>query len=286
MAGTQAHRRAAQTGRFVMRTVLIVLLITGFFHLNAQPAEPDPQQGTAAQDQRDGAHLTLSLDKDVLPHIADGNYWKSTVTLLNMDSEPAQYRLRFFQSGGAPMTLPIVGQGEVSQVTGTIPVRGAVTIETLGESAALKQGFALLDSPNGKKVNGYGIFRQRLPWREYDFEAVVPLASQYDRFYVMSFDNRAGSTTSMALVNLDTTRKVDIQMVFWDENGNQLGTDKLSLNPMEHVAFATDIQWPFLVGKRGMARFMAAGASMGLPALVLRFNWTGPFTSTYTFSMN
>lgn len=223
---------------------------------------------------------------DLLPHIADGDYWASTITLLNMDTEPAQYRLRFFQSRGAALELPLVGIGNRSEVTGTLPVKGSVTIQTAGTSAALKQGFALLDSPNGKEVNGYGIFRQRLPWREYDFEAVVPLASKYDRFYVMSFDNRAGSTTSMAIVNADPARSAEIQLQFWDENGAVLGQTSLTLQPLEHMAFATDIQWPFLVNKRGMARFMAPSASLGLPALVLRFNWSGPFTSTYTFSMH
>ncbi|MCL6547154.1 MAG: hypothetical protein K6T61_18225 [Bryobacteraceae bacterium] len=258
------------------------MLFAAIPSLYGQPAAPADGQA----DEKDGAHLTLDMDVDLLPHIADGDYWASTITLLNMDTEPAQYRLRFFQSRGEALQLPFMGIGDRSELTGTLPVKGSVTIRTAGTSPSLKQGFALLDSPNGKKLKGYGIFRQRLPWREYDFESVVPLASQYDRFYVMSFDNRAGSTTSMAIVNLDPNRSAVIGLQFWDENGAILGQTTLTLQPLEHVAFATDIQWPFLVNKRGMARFMAPSATLGLPALVLRFNWSGPFTTTYTFSMN
>lgn len=271
-----------------MRTFWIICLLSLTCVLRGQPADPAGQAGSPLEDQRERAHLILDRDNEMLPHIADGNYWKSTITLLNMDTESAQYRLRFFQSGGGALLLPIVGRGEVSEITGTLPVRGSITIETTGESETLRQGYVLLDSPNGKNLNGFGIFRQRLPWRQYDFEAVVPFSGGVQggtRFYVVSFDNRAGSTTSMAIVNLNSV-KVELELQFWDENGNRLdsGTEKLSLDPLAHVAFATDVQWPFLVNKRGMARFYATSASIGVPALVLRFNWSGPFTSSYTFN--
>jgi len=226
-------------------------------------------------------NLWVGVDSDVLPQVADGAYWKTSITLVNMDTEPAQYKLEFFRNGGGALTLDFVGLGRGSFVYGTLPVNGSFVIETSGTSATLSQGFAILTSPNYKDVSGYGIFRQRLPGRAQDFEAVVPLCNEFDDDYILPFDNTAGYTTSMAIVNpSDSTQTVTV--AFYDTAGNRFLLDQFTLNPYEQAAYELTSKWPQTNGKRGTAVFQVS--PWGAPVLGLRFNWTGPFTSSHTLS--
>jgi len=244
----------------------------------AEPPLP-PDSG-----QADQPHLWLPMDHKVLPHLADSTEWKTTIWLVNLDSAPAEYRLRFYQSGGAPLSLQLVGVGTVSEVSGTLPVNGMRRLETAGTSATLSVGFAILERLNGKAINGYGIFRQHLPERPYDFEAVAPFASDLDDDYVLPFDNSAGFTTSMAICNPSASSSATVDVVFYNDAGTPIGQEQLTLNPREHTAFATDVRWPATIGQRGVAVFRVSGGGTGAPVLSLRFNWTGPFTSTHTLS--
>ena len=239
---------------------------------------------SADSGQPDQPHLWLPIDHKVLPHLADSTEWKTTIWLVNLDSAPADYRLRFYQSGGAPLSLDLVGVGTVSEVSGTLPVNGMRRLETAAASATLSVGFAVLERLNGKAINGYGIFRQRLPERPYDFEAVVPFASDLDDDYVLPFDNSAGFTTSMAICNPSASSSATVDVVFYNDAGTQIGQDQFTLTPRQHTAFATDVRWPATIGQRGVAVFRVSGSGTGAPVLGLRFNWTGPFTSTHTLS--
>lgn len=226
--------------------------------------------------------LWLAFDNDVLPQVADGNYWKTTIILVNLDTVPAEYRLTFVKSGGTPLELDFVGLGRGSVVYGTLPVNGSYMIETMGTSDTLSVGFAILESPNYSDVNGYGIFRQRLPWRAYDFEAVVPFSDRYDGDFILPFDNTSGYTTSMAICNPSTYSQAVVTVAFYDSSGSRFHLDQFTLQPLEHTSFETDKRWPQTVGRRGTAVFTVS--PLGAPVLGLRFNWTGPFTSTHTLS--
>jgi len=141
------------------------------------------------------------MDDDVLPQVADGNYWKTTVTLVNMDVAPAEYKLSFFSDAGLPMMLNFVGRLPASVITGTLPVNGSVVIETTGLSETLSQGFAILERPNYMDVNGYGMFRQKVPSQTEAYEAIVPFSSEYEDDFILPFDNTPGKITAMAIAN-------------------------------------------------------------------------------------
>jgi hypothetical protein len=204
------------------------------------------------------------------------------IVLANLDNVPAQYQLQFYNDAGQPMALDFVGLASGSVVAGTLPEHGSVVIQTAGTSRSLSQGFACLTRPNGKNLNGYGIFRNKIPDRIYDYEAVVPFSSKYDDNYVLPFDNTAGLATSMAICNPSTYSVQTVTVAFYDEQGNRLFLDQFTLNPLEHKAYAIPDRWPQTAGMRGLADFQVS--PWGAPTLGLRFNWTGPFTSTHTLS--
>lgn len=242
--------------------------------------------GTAEpQTEREVGTVFLS-NTDVLPHVADGDYWKTTITLHNNSPTADTYTLTFYQGNGTPLSLNFVGLGERSELVGSIPGWGTVVIETQGTSDTLKAGWARLESDNGY-IKGYAIFRQRLPWRPYDFEAVVPMSSSLEARYAVAFDNTQGFTTSLAICNTNLYYATTVAVTIYDEAGAQLSQHELNLPVRGHTAFATDVQWPSTINKRGTIWFGSFRTSApSIPgstsALGLRFNWTGPFTSTHT----
>lgn len=227
-------------------------------------------------------NIWVGIDDDVLPQVAVGADWMTSITLVNMDTTAAQYKLEFYKSGGQRWTLDFVGIASGHTITGTLPVNGTVVIQTAGTAQTVSIGFAILTRPDYKDVNGYGIFRQRIPGRSFDFEAVVPFSSEYDDDYVLPFDNTTGYTTSMAICNPDDFSSQTVTVAFHDQQGTRFHLDQFTLSPLEHRAYAMDVNWPQTAGKKGLAVFQVG--PRGAPVLGLRFNSTGPFTSTHALS--
>lgn len=246
------------------------------------PAQGEPASQPPAPER---AQVFLSTT-DVLPHVADGGYWKTTITLHNNNPNVDTYTLTFYNSNGDPLTLDFAGFGSRSQIQGKIPGWGTTVIETLGTAEAVKVGWAYLESDAGY-IKGYAIFRQQLPWRPYDFEAVVPMSASTEKDYVIAFDNTRGFTTSIAICNTQQYASNEITVTIYDESGAQLSQHTINLPRRGHTAFASDVQWPSTVNKRGTIRFQGQRITFPGPgvrtssALGLRFNWTGPFTSTH-----
>jgi hypothetical protein len=79
----------------------------------------------------------------------------------------------------------------------------------------------------------------------------------------------------VALVNL-ATGSVNITATAWDDNGNQLGSQPISIAGNGHTAFVLIDQLSMAVGKRGIIKFQSP--SGGVSSLGLRFSPAGPFT--------
>jgi hypothetical protein len=122
------------------------------------------------------------------------------VTLVNLDTTPSPFTLNFYADDGTTMAVQTTA-GTGSTVTGILPVGGSRVIETAGSKSALSQGWALLKSSN--TVGGSAIFRQSVSGRP-DFEASLPIVSDFNAHrYVLPFD-QINSTTGVALVNPDS----------------------------------------------------------------------------------
>ena len=66
-----------------------------------------------------------------------GAGWRTTITLVNLDTVPASYTLRFYSNEGT-LALPFDGEtGRLESLSGTIAVGGSRTITTTGTTATL-----------------------------------------------------------------------------------------------------------------------------------------------------
>jgi hypothetical protein len=115
-----------------------------------------------------------------------------------------------------------------------------------------------LNAPDRLSFGGYG-----------------PAPDQFPSAVTLPYDNTAGFLMGVALANLSTSF-ASVTVTMWDDLGNQLGTQNLSIAGSGHAAFVLPNQFPLTSGKRGILRFQATG---GIAGLGLRFSPFGTFTS-------
>jgi hypothetical protein len=224
---------------------------------------------------------TQPLQNQVLSQLADGGAggeWQTTLTLVNLDTQPALYTLRFWAQSGLPLAVPITGQlSPVQSLQNTIPTGGVHTIVTKGEATPLIQGWTELVSTNA--IGGLAVFRQRIPGQTGN--AAVVTAVPRARNLVLPYDNTEGALTSIALVNVESTRSSTLAIGLYDEAGGLFGSELLQLPPRGQEAFLLIDRLPALRNRRGILRISTPDGEIS--GLALRFNPTGAFTSIPLF---
>jgi hypothetical protein len=150
----------------------------------------------------------------------------------------------------------------------------SLIIETEAPISATLVGWA--DVRSSVPVSGYAIFRQRGADGR-DSEGTSPLEIRTQGNVLVPFDNLAGYSTGVALVNLSATQAT-VTTVWRDESGVEFGRDTLTLPANGHSAFSLPDKYPALTGRRGVVE-LQSNQPAGVAALGLRFNPTLSFTS-------
>lgn len=216
----------------------------------------------------------VPAQNQLLSQLADGDSWQTSIVLVNLDTQPAPFTLRFWAPSGAPLGVPITGQpAAVSTLDGTIPAGGTQTITTQGGTTALISGWTELVST--RAVGGVAVFRQRITGRPDNEAAVTATAS--GRSFLLPYENTENFVTSMALVNTNATTTATIAVNLRDESGSIIGNDSIVLAPRGQTAFRLMDRFPLLLNRRGVVEFTTTGTDIS--GLGLRFNPSGAFTS-------
>jgi len=208
----------------------------------------------------------------VIPHVVDGDGWKTIFTLVNLDSSAVSFTLRFYADNGTPVAFPTTS-GTSSTITGTLAARGAMTIETSGTAVPLTEGWAYLDTPS--TIGGTAIFRRVISGQP-NYESSEALDTGLGSHFEMPFDHLNGAATGFAIVNQTAGTSGVISLVFRDESGNQVLTDSFTLVGLGHNAFTLTQKYPQLIGLRGTFEVSTTGVYINL--LALHF-LNGSFTS-------
>jgi len=208
----------------------------------------------------------------VIPHVVDGDGWKTIFTLVNLDSSAVSFTLRFYADNGTPVAFPTTS-GTSSTITGTLAARGSMTIETSGTAVPLTEGWAYLDTP--RTIGGTAIFRRVISGQP-NYESSEALDTGLGSHFEMPFDHLNGAATGFAIVNQTAGTSGVISLVFRDESGNQVLTDSFTLVGLGHNAFTLTQKYPQLIGLRGTFEVSTTGVYINL--LALHF-LNGSFTS-------
>jgi hypothetical protein len=216
------------------------------------------------------ADSNVTLARSV-SQIADGQGWGTTFAVVNASAEPVRFSLGFRSADGLPMRLPVAGRGSVSEIYDEILAGGSRTIETLGTSAALLQGWAEIVST--QPLGGTTVFRQSRQGGALS-EAAVQITGGPRSSFVLPFDNTNGFVTAIAALN-DTGAPATAIVTFRGDDGAVLSTETLNVAAGSRTAFVLPIQYSKVADRRGSAEFSDAGITI----LGLRFNPLGSFTS-------
>jgi sugar lactone lactonase YvrE len=226
----------------------------------------------------------------VIPQLAAGGGWDTTIWLVNRSSAPVQTSLVFHGDDGSLLSLPLTItqpgvslQGAAATLYAAIAPNTTLVVAT-GALASNVEGWA--DVLSSGALNGFAVFRYRGV-----AEAAVPLQSQIGTSFSLPFDHTGGYSTGIALVNLANS-PANITATIWDENGNQLAVQSVALTKTDasgngHDAFMLPDRLAVTAGKRGIVQFQGSPGSPFTPVgaltgLGLKADPNGLFTSIPT----
>lgn len=225
---------------------------------------------------------STSTRTGVLSHIAAGGGWSTVITLVNNSSTSLPVTVALHNEDGSALSLPVTTtvQGvsqtsTTSSVNATINPKATLLISTGDGIASTAVGWA--DVLSSGSISGFAIFRQT-PQSGSPSEGTVPLQATSPTTITLPYDDTGGFVMGVALTNLSTTSSA-VTASIWDDNGNQLGTQNISIGGSGHTSFVLPTQIPMTAGKRGIVQFQSSG---GLAGLGLRFSPFGTFTSVPT----
>ncbi|MCU1237596.1 MAG: hypothetical protein JWP63_5563 [Candidatus Solibacter sp.] len=234
------------------------------------------------------ASATSALAQQVTPghssisQIASGGGWKTTLTLLNLSSSASSVTVTFQNDDGMPLVLPLIitqegtSQPQVSSVVvRVVPALATLLIESEAPpNSETATGWA--DVASFRPFAGFAIFRQRGQDGR-DSEGTAPLEGTGLPGLILPFDNSAGFSTGIAMVNPGADR-ANLVAIVRDENGLILGQFGVPLIARGHTAFVVAERLAASKGRRGSIEFQHTGNGT-VTGLGLRFSTSGSFTS-------
>jgi len=224
--------------------------------------------------------VPVSSRSGVLSHIAAGGGWVTVITLVNTSSAAVPVTVGFHNDDGSALSLPVTTSNMgATQTTATASVDATINpnatlLITTGQLASTVVGWADVSSTG--PVNGFAIFRTSSPNSPVS-EGTVPLQTQFPSTITLPYDNTVGFVMGVALANLATT-SANITATIWDDSGNQLGMQTISVAGSGHTSFVLPTQISLTAGNGGIVQFQSA-ATGGIAGLGLRFSPYGTFTS-------
>jgi|SRR5579872_3612489 len=218
--------------------------------------------------------LTCANAQQVIPQVADGGGWRSTLVLTNTTSSATIASLSFFQdtSGGATQawTPTFLEGGSPSALN--LAAGSTLFLHTPGTAGAVSQGWAELTAIPG--VEGYVIYTYRSAGHA-DQDATAPAVSATNRILV-PFDNTSGLVMALAVVNPNPIAE-SISVTFRTSGGAVSQGSLPSLPANGQLAFLMGDQFPATKGQSGLAEFYVSAGTISI--IALRANATGAFTS-------
>jgi hypothetical protein len=215
----------------------------------------------------------------IIPQIADGGGFQTTLVLTNTSASVATASLNFFQEtgGGATTTWSPSFLETSSTQNLNLPGGGTVFLHTPGTAGATTVGWAQIEASTS--VVAYAIFTLDVPGRQ-NQDGTATAAASASRFLV-PFDNTNGFITSVALAN-PTLASETITVGFQPTSGASSQLTAITLPANGHMSFTLPAQFSTTTGKSGLLEFYSSTGSISI--LALRFNPTGAFTTAPVYA--
>ena len=200
--------------------------------------------------------------------VADGSGWKTTLLLMNTDTQAQPFSVDFFGSDGSAAALPLGTDGTTSTVADTVSPGGLRIIQTDGAAPSLEWASASLSA--AAAIQGTAILQAQFGAQT--SQAAVALNSAASPKLFLPFDQTsAGSSlsTGIGLTNPGSSNALAV-LSFVDDKGATIpvtGTITIPANGSYNAALG-DV-FPPLKGKRGVVQ---VNAQSNLTGMAMRFN--------------
>jgi hypothetical protein len=231
----------------------------------------------------------IENDSKVLPQIADGGGFITTIIYTNPTGAPISSRLTFWGNDGNLLPISLNGSAAASGHTVVVPGHSSVFLSTPGGTGPSSVGWALAN--NVANMGVIAAYRLQVP-NVPQSEATVAGISGTSGF-AMAFDETTGFDTGFALANVSGTDTVIENLYFYDTTGKLIFSDNShTLPPHGHESFLFSARYGGspIMGQRGEVRVYYGSPSTptapieGLTGLGLRINPGLTFTSLQTFT--
>jgi len=223
-------------------------------------------------------HEIIFGGQGAVAQVADGDGWRTTITIVNLDPTIAPYTLTFYADNGSLLSLT-TSLGTSATFSGSIPPNGSVTIATAGLQTALSQGWAALGT--SARIGGT-VYFQRVALGQPNYEASEPIDTELQNHFRLPFDHTNGNVTGFAVLNPFSYTSINVFVTFRDQNGNQVLLDSFSLSPFQHAAFTLTQRYPQTIGLRGTVD--VSTSALWLNVIGLHFGPSGVFSTIIPLS--
>jgi hypothetical protein len=230
------------------------------------------------------------------PHIVEGAGWRTTILITNLSPVQAKYLVVLRDDAAAPGTrssLPIRGEGRVSELSGILEPNQSREVATPGDTPFLVQGSASIYTmdtlvpprvPSRDSKLGVSVVYHRQTENGGEAEAAAVLTPWVGETpQSLFFDNRNGDLTGIAIRSdeqLDTyPAQLYCRMIVTGPSGEKLLESVVNTIGLKMV-FLLEERYPELRGKSGKVTLESSPAPLAISSL--RFNQSGSFSSTPT----
>lgn len=211
----------------------------------------------------------------IIPQIADGDGWQTTLVLTNTGTSPAALSMSFFQNAGNSLTTawtPVFLETATPQSV-TLAAASTTFLHTPGTAAALAEGWAELQA--NTSVVAYAIFTQTVPGRQ-NQDGTAPAAAASGRILV-PFDNTNNFVTTMAIANPGASGET-VSVSVQPATGAAASLTPVTLPAGGYMPFTLPAQFPSIATSSGLLEFYSASGTFSI--IAIRFNPTGGFTAS------
>ena len=225
------------------------------------------------------AKITVALP-DIIPRIANSGTPESggffmIFNAVNVTSEPATVTVEFFDSQGAPMSMPILG-GEFVGFTATLQPGGYTAVQTVPNGSGARIGYALITSTPNDSVAVNATFVQLVPGRP-PFMAGIPATNTLHSTAYMPYVSDGGFTPSLALVS-QLAQTVTLTARSGVEGAFRCSTT-LSFVDGEHRAFLLRDVLPCTATGEGSLEILGSSSTPELSGIGFLANDEGAFVT-------
>ena len=214
----------------------------------------------------------------VIPQVADGAGWATTIVLTNTTTGDLPVTLNFNQAvpNGAGVTAPWSPPFQTSVSSSfNVPAGSSIFLRTPGNAPALSQGWAELTADS--RVTGYAIFTQQSGGRAQDSTAPAVMASSR---ILVPFDNTSGLIMAIALVNPNASAET-VSVNFRTSDGTTTTATAPNLPTQGQITFLMPSQFPDTATKSGLAEFYVSSGTISI--IALRANGTAITSAPVSF---